>query len=459
MVQMRATVLHISNIDVMNQTFTAKLRIHMRWACPEVDTTEAAKRLGIFDASWTPTWVPLVSLQGACSLDRLSTAYFVVSANADVEDAQGSTGHDKAFMAEKPITEGTASNGWFGTSESTTTNDANSDDAKSSPLYVRARQVLHVVIVDQLNLRAFPFDLQDFALTVRVDNVPRLGMLHDGADAKTPPASLDPAGMVLPDFALFHRLPAICRLRVGDPLDGGTLMQRALTKKARAPRGGARSSRSNGELRIVVFYGRKSHSYLYNFYVLLFLIGTCSLASHAIHWREVASRLSFDITVLLVAVAFKQQTASLLPPVAYLTLLDWYTLLCICFVTLSLLVHAIFGFLIFDCDTLTGDCTFCTGGTQMGTMYDFDLAALYAFLGLWIVANAVYVIFALRFSRGLTRHVTKEVAHRLGFSEAVFVRRKAAWWEDAGSESAQNDGGDDGRQESLESLEWLDLEA
>ena len=43
---------------------------------------------------------------------------------------------------------------------------------------------------------------------------------------------------------------------------------------------------------------------------------------------------------------------------AYLTLLDWYTLFVILFLFFALTCHGAIGHLIFDCDTLSGACTF-----------------------------------------------------------------------------------------------------
>ena len=45
------------------------------------------------------------------------------------------------------------------------------------------------------------------------------------------------------------------------------------------------------------------------------------------------------------------------PPVNYLTLLDQYSLGQIFFMLLAFFIHGIIGFLTYDCDTLSGDCT------------------------------------------------------------------------------------------------------
>jgi hypothetical protein len=70
----------------------------------------------------------------------------------------------------------------------------------------------------------------------------------------------------------------------------------------------------------------------------------------------VGARIGIDLTLLLVAVSFKQVLASEVPPIAYLTLLDAYTIGVLSFLVLSLALHAVMGFALFDCDNPTGAC-------------------------------------------------------------------------------------------------------
>ena len=50
---------------------------------------------------------------------------------------------------------------------------------------------------------------------------------------------------------------------------------------------------------------------------MVLLIVVCSLASWSVHWREVGTRLGIDITLLLVAVACKQDLASATADISY----------------------------------------------------------------------------------------------------------------------------------------------
>ena len=66
------------------------------------------------------------------------------------------------------------------------------------------------------------------------------------------------------------------------------------------------SEKEASVLVIVMVYDRQYNYHLYNSYGVLAGIGTVSLANWALPVTELGSRLSLDITLLLVSVAFKQ---------------------------------------------------------------------------------------------------------------------------------------------------------
>ena len=72
------------------------------------------------------------------------------------------------------------------------------------------------------------------------------------------------------------------------------------------------------------------------------LVTTCSIAGWAVQPDDgelTAGRLAIDTTLILVSVTFKNVLSALLPPIAYLTLLDSYTMLCIAFLSLCVLLQ------------------------------------------------------------------------------------------------------------------------
>ena len=117
-------------------------------------------------------------------------------------------------------------------------------------------------------------------------------------------------------------------------------------------RGGRKEA---SRLVIVMVYERQFNYHLWNSYGVLAGIGTVSLANWALPITDVGTRLSLDITLLLVAVAFKQVLSAELPPVSYLTILDRYSLAIIGFVFLATWLHGFVGLLEFELDYLSSD--------------------------------------------------------------------------------------------------------
>ena len=99
--------------------------------------------------------------------------------------------------------------------------------------------------------------------------------------------------------------------------------------------------RAPSMLVLVMVYDRAYNYHLYNSYGVLCGIGTVSLANWSLPVAELGSRLSLDITLLLVSVAFKQVLNE--PPVSYLMILDHYALAIIAFVFLATWLHGLVG--------------------------------------------------------------------------------------------------------------------
>ena len=62
-------------------------------------------------------------------------------------------------------------------------------------------------------------------------------------------------------------------------------------------------------LHAIIFYGREKWNYLMNVFLTMFILNLCQAFVWAVHWRNIGERLSLDLTLLLVAVAFKQVSA------------------------------------------------------------------------------------------------------------------------------------------------------
>jgi len=190
---------------------------------------------------------------------------------------------------------------------------------------------LAVRVVERYDLQGFPFDLQDMNLLLHCYNATMCPLEHDMSTA----VNVEYAGCGLPDFAFLPALPAVHRL----------------IPPSEQPHG-------HSSIHVVLFYQRRAAYFAWNVFSMLLVISLCSAASWSVHFREVGERLSLDVTLLLVAVAFKLVISDLTPNLSYLTMLDIYALACVGQLFLAVSLHAAVGFLFEDCDTLSGDCKF-----------------------------------------------------------------------------------------------------
>merc|ERR1712039_458673 len=82
--------------------------------------------------------------------------------------------------------------------------------------------------------------------------------------------------------------------------------------------------------------------YVWNSLFLSALITSLGTLVWAVPYTQLGHRLSLDLTLLLVSVAFKQVLASVVPQgISYLTLLDIYVLCSMAFTTLAAVMHAL----------------------------------------------------------------------------------------------------------------------
>lgn len=157
-------------------------------------------------------------------------------------------------------------------------------------------------VYKSFNLRAFPFDSQFLPVRIEVDNVEEVRPLVDSVRRhavrciKTGVAAL-PAFVLRPDDEAHDSAGAVYKFY-------------------------------RNELVVSFLYQRVWEYHAFNEYLMLGLIASCAMSIWVVPFDSdtVGDRLALDITLLLVAVAFKQSTMDRLPPVSYLTLLDWYSL-------------------------------------------------------------------------------------------------------------------------------------
>lgn len=306
-VQAQVKILNIWNVDTITETFNVELRITVRWEVtnlPHVAADARENGLDRLDVDWEPEWVPRFSLWGCIARDDLRSCYAATCRSDAVSDGQ------------------------------------------ASEVWIEGAQWINAQLSETYDLRSFPFDVQDTNIHLTLDNCPVLVPLdrptrwqHNAFST----SMVRHVPLTLPNFTL--RFAFFCTHST-DP---------AMIKNVEPQM--LRRLREKHRLDIVLVFQRKQSYYVYNYFGLLICIGTASLASFAVHWREVASRLGIDITLLLVAFAFKHEISANTPDIAYLTTLDLFAIAVIGFVFLCTMLHAYIGMRMYDCDMLTGECT------------------------------------------------------------------------------------------------------
>lgn len=211
-------------------------------------------------------------------------------------------------------------------------------------VWVKGKMELSVMINESYNLEAFPFDMQWLECKIEVSNAVKIAPMTTRPDRAwgmgfRAPVLVLPSGVGrLPDFKLSDQIPVSYRFEEG-------------------------SKKKPSEVTLILMYDRAYQYHIFNSYGVLCGIGTVCLAIWSLPVTEVGSRLSLDITLLLVAVAFKQVLSSELPPVSYLTILDRYALTTTLFVFGATWLHGLAG--LFEAE-----------GLELGTVRTFDVCAV-----------------------------------------------------------------------------------
>ena len=130
-------------------------------------------------------------------------------------------------------------------------------------------------------------------------------------------------------------------------------------------------------LQVVLVYQREFTYYLWNCFIIIFGLTTLMLSVYS---QMPEDRMSIDITLLLVAVTFKVLMLEQLPPVSYLTFLDWYNLVGVLFIFIGCFLHGITSYL----------------GTHSGfeeaDVAYMDKTGLLIFGLMWVLFNLVYAL-------------------------------------------------------------------
>ncbi|KAL1495269.1 hypothetical protein AB1Y20_017129 [Prymnesium parvum] len=383
------TVLDVWNADVKSESFCAKLKVRARWLCPSEHAEEAMAEGGDgLDTGWEPEWCPYITIGS--------------SMNTQIEYAFYAAERDAAGL-----------------------------------VWITGDWTMNSHILEAYDLHAFPFDVQDFNIVVRMENsamrmelqaLPNLtqrGGEHTSRKRRKrgqPTSPITRGGCAVRVEAAGLELPDFRTLRARN--DGSNWLECAALY---------RTLPKTNEVQVVLLYERNPLFYVMNFMLLLFAITSCAAFGWSIAWEQVEDRLALDVTLLLTSIAFKQVLAGTVPPISYLTRLDAYALGSLGFLLLATAAHAALGFLSQHCE----QCSFARA----------DAAAMWAWGGAWLAANALYAAAVRRMGARARRTFSLRHAARRGFRRADVSRLDVKEWYDEEEGEGEEEKGEGGKGE------------
>ena len=247
--------------DVKTESFSARLRVRARWLCPTAHAEEAMQEGGdALDTDWEPEWFPRITVD--CATEKRDEHTTFVAAR----DRDG-----RVWITGEWNCAGPHFGEWSQPTSRTKPTRASGQLISSTPP-TRARSRLHACvraahILEAYDLHAFPFDVQDFNIVIRIENatlpieltlVPSavkrgraLGPSQGGAASGGAPVRVEAEALELPDFrTLCEREDGSHWLEVGGRVTlpaaakapthpGSTALTRARSRPLAPARGGS----------------------------------------------------------------------------------------------------------------------------------------------------------------------------------------------------------------------------
>jgi len=175
---------------------------------------------------------------------------------------------------------------------------------------------------EQMELRSFPFDCQDFTIVIRESSGTKKAVLLPEpryASSKHLKRSeffkLDPTFSMMDEWDFYSTM-----LEVADSSSGAS-----------------RSKSVYHEITVRFKMKRRWKVYIYNIIIYFMVITFLSLTCFALDYEDIGERLNLAVMIVLTLVAFQHTIFSKLPNIPYLTFMDKYILLSFLFVSTVLL--------------------------------------------------------------------------------------------------------------------------
>ena len=279
------------DLDIVAQSYGTMLHILMKWESEDVDPDADD---GV--SAWEPDWIPRWTIKNV--LTYIESKLF--------------------FSAEPhPTKKGT------------------------SIVYMEGKYL--VILKQNMHLRLFPFDHQDFNVAFEME----------ATDSK------DVCFVEYEDAMFDAPLPIgeadVARCGFDDMETVGSKEDFVTAEITETDRTKSRRKIAYSGVSIKMRYRRLAQYYLKNVALTCFCISSFAFSVWAIDSDLVAERLGVDFTLLLTAVAFKLVATSMLPKVNYFTKLDSYIMVCLIFLCVATAIHSLLPFFSLALNSPTAD--------------------------------------------------------------------------------------------------------
>lgn len=306
----------LRDIETVDESFTVDLTLSASWIEDDLENNPFLNTLSDKDTDprkWEErnfSWVPHLRFLNLIERDgpRKREDYFRVE---EYHDDQNAEYDDDSKVHKKD---------WF---------DMDDSERRSKKWKVTQEMTIKASFSEKMELQGFPFDIQP--LHIKLTSTRKLETVVLSFEDQRP-CSLSSNALESQEFRLHS--PRLVSYDMGWNDDDEPLISLKSSSSS-----GRRYSRAY----IVFTVTRKPQYYLWNFYLVLFILGSLTLTIF-LEDHSSSNRTSNVLTLLLSLIAFRFVMSQNLPIISYLTILDTYNLITLTMTALLVVYSSVFRF-------------------------------------------------------------------------------------------------------------------
>ncbi|CAE8694990.1 unnamed protein product [Polarella glacialis] len=262
-----------------------------------------------------------------------------------------------------------------------------------------------VVISEALELGDFPVDCQDLNLQILSLIPTTWAVWKEPEDSEL--IQLDMHHCLLNDFDFVKECPFTFRLYASE-----------------------HEARTASRIDVKIKLARKSFYYILNVAGMVFIIASFSVASFAIHPAAIKERLATDFQLVLTCVTLKLLLGQMLPPLSYITLLDFYVISGFMFVAGMTVTHTIVPMWYVSKKDVSAVTLSPLSFLEEAAFVNDDGSNFRVCISCWMAFNVMFVLYAKRkahsvYSKFVAEALAEQKFHDTASDEEVSKRYKS----------------------------------